>query len=242
MLNYSSITDKDRLDGELYYLSVAEKEIQKAFLSMASPASDEVKRTLQNWARYDELCRKYDRENVVEKLAAAQGFNGTASAAIPSSGPAKEEPKYPPNSLGARLVTFHFHFHRLDSNSNGNQNSQIKEVQPIILTLPRTLDVYRVKGLLMRKGGREWGLGPLDFVFEIVHNKNRAETEEEVSQEIREEEEELEEIPDSTRRIGDWVPEGVGECAVRVKPRTRDKTKEVDWETMDLSNLITMTV
>ncbi len=55
----------------------------------------------------------------------------------------------------------------------------------------------------MRKVGREWGLRPLEFIFEIVQETG----------------EQVEEIPDSTRKIGDWMPEGVGDVVVRVRPR-----------------------
>lgn len=221
MLNYSAVTDKDRMDGELYYLSLAEKEIQSAFGNTGSLESGEAKAVLHDWGRYAELCRKYERENVVEKLAAqASNTRGTAVA-----GPQKQISRYPPNSLGARLVTITFCFHP-------GGTTTTKKVDSVALTLPRTLDVYRVKSLLMRKVGREWGLRPLAFVFELFTPPDG-----DGMEGGHGEEGERELIPDSTRKIGDWIKEGEGECVVWVKPR---RETGVEAEKMDLSSLMTM--
>ena len=217
MLNYSAITDKDRMEGELYYVSVAEREIQTAVQRTGwSPTSNELHTVAQrDWPRYDELCIKYDRENVVEKLAST---NNRPAGPTPQS--------YPPNSLGARLVTITFHLHSRPSSTT--TTTKDKETT-VLLSLPRTLDVYRVKSLLVRKVGREWGLRPLDFAFFLIRDR-----EEDGGAGVAEEE-----IPDSTRRIGDWIGgEEVRQCEVEVRPRLGRKEEEV-WR-MDLSGLVAM--
>lgn len=269
MLNYSTITDKDRLDGELYYLSTAEKKIQTAFLNTESLASDEYKIARSDWTRYDELCIKYDRENLTEKLAAQSAQAANTPTAAPSSDPSRSGAKYPPNSLGARLVTINFHFHPDPDTTNVEATKQ----QTTILTIPRTLDVYRVKGLLVQQVGRQWGLRPLDFVFELVVRYTGTEKEAEkkdaggdgggnvegTASQVKEgeqqgQEQELEEIPDSTRRIGDWIAEGLRECVILVRPRTRTRTGSrisqgkgsseeaglADAERIDLSRLMSL--
>lgn len=214
MLNYSAITDKDRMDGELYYLSVAENEIQTAFRHTESLGCEEFTRAKQDWGRYGDLCSKYERENLVEKLA-AQLPNPTATSTASS-----QKPKYPPNSLGARLITVTFHFH-----PTSNENTKKEDV---VLTLPRTLDVYRVKSLLMRKTGRQWGLQPLGFVFELLTPSDG------------EDGDGVEEIPDSTRRIGDWITEGVGlgGVIVRVVPKPTPRLMAEGEEGVDLDGQV----
>ena len=205
------------MEGELYYLSVVEKLIEKTFHEAGSVASDEFTDAVPEWGRYKELCRKYERENMIEKLAAT--FR-TPSAAAASIAHLKE--KYQPGSLGARLVTITFKIELNDTNAKVSSHSS----KQIVLALPRTLDVYRVKGLLLRKGGRDWGLKPLEFVFELVHDK--LEDHDDMPDE---------EIPDSTRGIGDWIGEEVAECMVRVKPR-KNAVDMGEVQKMDLGKLI----
>ena len=127
--------------------------------------------------------------------------------------------KYPPGSLGARLVTITF----LLSDNNNNDKKDSTTAQSHTLTLPRTLDIYRVKALLLRARGKEWGLRPLAFDLQLLSPSNGDDGE-------------YEEIPDSTRRIGDWIEEGLWECTIRVKPR--DTGDEVVQRTMDLGRLM----
>jgi tubulin-specific chaperone E len=229
-LNYSVITDKDRMEGELYYLSVAEKELRTAYGETGSMASDDFRRIQRDWGRYAELCGKYEREHVVDKLGAQ------TQKSVPvnfSRQYAKQAKKYLPGSLGAQLVTITFHFHsEIATNTTTTTTTTINnkdddENRTVVLTIPRTLDVYRVKGLLMRKVGREWGLRPLGFSFDLVHKHD--------------EEGGGEEIPDSTRRVGDWLAEELAEFVIRVKPK-KEKHDEAGMESTDLEGLIEMAV
>ena len=92
----------------------------------------------------------------------------------------------------------------------------------------------------MRKAPREWGLRPLGFAFELFSGKDGEDG-------GLMGKEEGEEIPDSTRRIGDWIGEGVRECDFRVKlrPELKSKSKSKkgereEGERMDLSRLMMM--
>jgi tubulin-specific chaperone E len=200
MLNYSVITEKDRMDGELYYLSVAEKEIEGALRRTESFENDDKKSVLEDWVRYPELCAKYDRENVIDRF-----YESAKSGTTPNS---PEKPRYQPRTLGGRIITITF---------------LAPSRQETVLIIPRTIDIYRVKALLTRKIGSEWGLKPLSFIFELVHDPK-----EDLPDEV---------IPDSTRRIGDWIGEDVQKFTIRVKPRTVGMGKG-KVERLDLGKLI----
>ncbi|ERF70687.1 hypothetical protein EPUS_02553 [Endocarpon pusillum Z07020] len=226
MLNYTSITEKDRMDGELYYLSVAEKEIQKALQNTQSTTNNDFRRSLQDWARYIELCDKYDRVHIVGRSIAAQSAHSPKDT-VPAdavSAASYRPPKYPPNTLGAQLVTLTFRLQTPSKNEPPTTTDTIPHSptpESVTLTLPRTLDVYRVKSLLLRKIGREWNLKPLEFTFEIVQDAG----------------EQVEEIPDSTRRIGDWIPESVGDVVLKVRPRPAVSVMEDAIGSMALERL-----
>ncbi|KAE8151831.1 tubulin-specific chaperone [Aspergillus avenaceus] len=100
MLNYGTITPKDRSNAELYYLSLIGKELS------AFPESAE-QDILAKHPRYDALCQTYGEPVVTRALA--------------STGPAVD-----PRSVAARLVKLAF-YTRQQSVSNG-QEMKLKEV------------------------------------------------------------------------------------------------------------------
>ncbi|KAL9108856.1 MAG: hypothetical protein Q9227_006387 [Pyrenula ochraceoflavens] len=79
-LNHSAVTAQDRLNGELYYLTLIEKELQ------AEKAGD----ILEHHHRYNELCAKYDREQKSK----------------PKNGKAQNQPS--PGSLASKLLKVQF--------------------------------------------------------------------------------------------------------------------------------------
>lgn len=83
-LNYTRITTEDRLNAELYYLSLIRKELA------AFPASDEGM-ILASHPRYNELCKLYGSQDIQRKTE--------DDAALSARNP---------RSLSARLVTIHF--------------------------------------------------------------------------------------------------------------------------------------
>jgi tubulin-specific chaperone E len=158
-LNYTTITTRDREEGEIYYIYVAEKDIEPSFRTVANdPAAlkkaAEAART--KYPRYEELCNIYDRESlIIRYLSAPMELDVQASAA----------PTYPPGALGARLIRTTFYL----PTTNFNPNIILKS-PPSATTLklaershthilPRTIDVYRLKALV----SRELGLPPLQF-------------------------------------------------------------------------------
>lgn len=202
-LNYSTITDKDRMEAELYYLSEAEKDLQRR--EALASREDSIGALERDWPRYHELCGKYDREDLVEKLVAAAAAAAALDAGAPS-GPApatasrpaiRQRKTYPHNTLGARLVSITFQLHPPSPTTGGPQETTT-------LLLPRTLDVYRVKSLLVRKVGRQWDLRPLGFGFEIVRIRDAGAGAAGAAGQAGKGEE-VEAIPDSTRKIGDWI-------------------------------------
>jgi hypothetical protein len=137
VLNHTTITPRDREEGEIYYISAAGTEIAASF--EASIAGDIVARTRlakEKHPRYEALCKKYDRDSVFEQYA-------KASTNITST---KSSEKFAAGSLAARLVNARFYV----------PASSEKVLQRLIA---RTIDVYRVKALI----SREMGLPPLQF-------------------------------------------------------------------------------
>lgn len=251
-LNYSLITEKDRMDGELYYLSVAEKALLAAFENKL-PVSTIRTKQQEDWNRYAELCTKYDRENVVNRLITQSQSENPEPEQKQDQ---KQKKEYPPNSLGARLVKITFLFspyHSANNNKHPNQQPPDPDSPPLhrlnalTLTIPTTLSIYTLKSLILRsKMGREWGLKPLGFTLHLLcHPLNLGDEYEGVG---REEGEEVE-IPDSMRRIGDWIDqntegsvvskEGMKWCAVRIllKEGKKESDQKVD-KGIDLSKLM----
>lgn len=194
MLNYSVISDRDRAEGELYYLSLAEKAFENALQQdgARSRNSTQIQTAVSEWARYADLCAKYDRPNVLDNITTAGDERAEISPTL------KTRRIFPPGTLGARLVTVSFEL-CADTPLHSGPDPR----GSLAISLPRTFDVYRVKGLLLRRAPRDWGLRPLGFSFELVQEGVDGE--------------EGERIPDSTRRIGDWIAEEVGECRIRVR-------------------------
>ncbi|KAE8352840.1 hypothetical protein BDV28DRAFT_120010 [Aspergillus coremiiformis] len=137
VLNYGTITARDRSNGELYYLSLIGKELS------ASPESAE-RDILAKHPRYNELCETYG-EPVVRRTSTSTG-----------SGVAVH-----PRSVAARLVRMAFYL-RLElpvpgsscTNQDGVSREEIK-----VKEIPRSFDTYQVKALVSRL----FGLAPYEF-------------------------------------------------------------------------------
>ncbi|KAM5459932.1 hypothetical protein McanCB49686_000968 [Microsporum canis] len=101
LLNYGKITPLDRLNGELYYLSLIRKEL------LAHPQSME-QDILNSHPRYKELCKIYDTPEI-QRTAKDDPSNGID-----------------PRSLAAQLIKFKFH---LADPSNVGQKRSIYEFE-----------------------------------------------------------------------------------------------------------------
>lgn len=133
-LNYSKITQQDRTNGELYYLSLIGKE-----LSASSHSEEE--RILVNHPRYAELCDTYGEPSITRKFGLTHDV------------------KLNPRSVAARLVRFSFYL-AISSPPKSNKNMSIQAgTREETYEIPRSFDIYRIKATVSRL----FDLPPLTF-------------------------------------------------------------------------------
>ncbi|EXJ68238.1 uncharacterized protein A1O5_08853 [Cladophialophora psammophila CBS 110553] len=162
-LNYTTITPRDREEGEIYYLSVGEKELRSLLqrntarqpLDQASEAQSSLSQqetialARKSHPLYSSLCQKYDREDILCLYLQQQ------SSANRSSNVSQEKSdfeNYAPGTLGSRLVDACFYIPL-------GHASTTTMVEPFQRLLPTTISVYRLKSLL----SRHFSLPPLRF-------------------------------------------------------------------------------
>ena len=219
-LNHSIITSRDREEGEIYYISIAERESSAAIARIpgSSPKREsELTELRKRYPRYEELCQKYDRESVFDTTP-------SSSKDIPS------QSTYAPGTLGARLINAHFYISPRPPTS----------VLPSTFSrlVPRTISVYTLKALLSRRFDLPalrfrliYESGELDPVRDLSYKvsswdrwgnwdldhpplKGNKGAEKEGKKWKKREAE----IKDGTREWGFFVQDGVGEITVRVEP------------------------
>ncbi|KAE8339888.1 hypothetical protein BDV24DRAFT_175863 [Aspergillus arachidicola] len=137
MLNYGTITEKDRSNAELYYLSLIGKELS------AFPESAE-REILAKHPRYSELCEIYG-EPVIRRATMSTGSGVAVN----------------PRSVAARLLRIAFCLRReLPNLGNSviNQDNTLKE-EVKVKEIPRSFDTYQVKAIVSRL----FGLAPYEF-------------------------------------------------------------------------------
>ena len=122
-LNHSTITPRDREEGELYYLSVTEREI-----SAALSRGESREALQQNYTRYTALCALHDRPSILSSPPSTAATTSSYSA-------------IPPNTLGARLIRTHFY---IASNSRPGPSATLTR------QIPSSTRVYALKALLAR--------------------------------------------------------------------------------------------
>jgi hypothetical protein len=207
VLNYSTITEKDRSNGELYYLSLIGKELS------ASPETAESD-ILKAHPRYHDLCQIYG-EPLIARASKAAG----STAAIN------------PRSVAARLVRIAFHL----SSGNTHDTSSADGVK--VKEIPRSYDTYQVKAIASRLYGLTpfefrliWETDELDPVSkENMDIEDEWDSEDEDGQELstlqsgeydkfvkREVE-----LVDTTKDIGFWFQSDLVEARVRIELTSR---------------------
>ncbi|RAQ42428.1 tubulin-specific chaperone [Aspergillus flavus] len=137
MLNYGTITEKDRSNAELYYLSLIGKELS-AFPESAA------REILPKHPRYSELCEIYG-EPVIRRATALTGSGVAVN----------------PRSVAARLLRIAFCLRRElpnPGNSVMNQDNALKE-EVKVKEIPRSFDTYQVKAIVSRL----FDLAPYEF-------------------------------------------------------------------------------
>ena len=134
-LNYTTITTRDREEGEIYYLSVTEKHIHQLLSSSSKSTTSVQQLAQQTHPLYSTLCEKYDRPNIL--------------LSPPPTPVATSTQSYKPNTLGARLINTTFYI------------PTTPEPQSLTRPLPPSTSVFTLKSLL----SRHFGLRPLSFAL-----------------------------------------------------------------------------
>lgn len=240
-LNHSTITSRDREEGEIYYTSLAERELSAALISIPSSTrsrDSEINELKKLYPRYEELCRKYDRDSVFD----TQG----ASSSQPTSKDNDPHRNYAPGTLGARLIKAAFYIapSAIPTGAASTQTaisatSELPGGEPAAFSrfIPRTISVYSLKALI----ARTFDLPALKFrlIYEsqeldplvTPHGSNENATWEawgdwDLDRPPREgAEKEGErwkkrevEIVDGTREWGFYVEDGVADVKIRIEP------------------------
>ncbi|KAL4867771.1 hypothetical protein BDV12DRAFT_112340 [Aspergillus spectabilis] len=205
VLNYSTISAKDRSNGELYYLSLIGKELS------ASPETSESD-ILAAHPRYTELCQIHG-EPLITRATKTLG----ADAAIN------------PRSVAARLVRIAFCLGQADTatpETNPNDKFKVKEI-------PRSYDTYQVKAIASRLFGLTpfecrliWETDELDPVskenmdFEDEWDSDDEDATGETGLNVDEDAKFVKreiELVDTTKDIGFWFQPDLVEARVRVE-------------------------
>jgi hypothetical protein len=171
-LNYTSITTRDREEGEIYYLSIAEREIKTLLLETAVAGTTENMNIEQRAAQarrshpsYASLCAQYEREDIIARFLdqsakqAQQDQNDTKKKKTTTK--TSELDGYAPGTLGSRLVDAYFYMPSSSSTAGAaseeaSRNEQHRRFQRF---LPPTVSVYRLKSLIAKL----FNLPPLQF-------------------------------------------------------------------------------
>ncbi|KAL4932139.1 putative tubulin-specific chaperone [Aspergillus undulatus] len=211
VLNYSTISAKDRSNGELYYLSLIGKELS------ASPETAESD-ILKSHPRYNELCKIYGEPLITR-----------------ASKTAEADTLINPRSVAARLVRMVF---RLSQNQRDFESNEADAVR--VKEIPRSYDTYQVKAIVSRLFNLTpfefrliWETDELDPVSkENMDIEDEWDSEDESDQHatggnmqgtvdaakfVKREVE----LVDTTKDIGFWFQPDLGEARVRVEVTSR---------------------
>ncbi|KAL4742495.1 hypothetical protein BDV11DRAFT_12320 [Aspergillus similis] len=207
VLNYSTISEKDRNNGELYYLSLIGKELS------ASPETAEP-HILETHPRYQELCRIYGEPHI------QRASKATGSEAAPN-----------PRSVAARLVRMVFRSTQVERASNRREIVKVKEIPRSYDTYQVKAIVARLFGITPFDFRLIWETDELDPVSKEnmnIEDDWDSEDEEDVSGErtlkpgddakfVKREVE----LVDSTKDIGFWFQPDLVEAKIRVEVTPR---------------------
>jgi hypothetical protein len=183
-LNHTTITSREREEGEIYYLSVVEKEIKLVLenverdrgsdlSNVASTLESHVDSIRNKHPLYTSLCAKYDRDDLLEHaLQLSRATAHTIAEGGEDAGAKTKIETYAPGTLGARLVDAFFYIP--DTKASGLSDDISSTAQPppkavsalgggslrsLNRALPTTISVYRLKSLV----AKSFSLAPLQF-------------------------------------------------------------------------------
>ncbi|KAL3475491.1 hypothetical protein BJX99DRAFT_229687 [Aspergillus californicus] len=210
VLNYSKISEKDRSNAELYYLSLVGKQLS------ASPESAEAE-ILATHLRYGDLCRLHG-EPLLKRAMNPTGLDATIHL----------------RSVAARLVRIVFHLNQKNDSSHPGPSPNPKSNERVkVKEIPRSFNVYQVKTIVSRL----FDLTPFEFrlIWETDELDPVSKENMDIEDEWDSEDDEAEssdvllvndakfvkrevELEDTTKDIGFWFQADVGEVKVRIEP------------------------
>jgi hypothetical protein len=169
-LNYTSITSRDREEGEIYYLSVAEREIKILLLEAAVAGTTENTNIEQRAAQarrshplYASLCAQYEREDIIARFLdeSARQAQQDDTKKKKTTTKTSELDGYAPGTLGSRLVDAYFYMPSCSSTASATSEeaSRSEQHRKFQRFLPPTVSVYRLKSLIAKL----FNLPPLQF-------------------------------------------------------------------------------
>lgn len=155
ILNYTTITPRDREEGELYYLSTINSELESLLSTPHDPQIQLDRRSLATklrtlHPRYDTLCSKYDRPNQIA-LSLESQTTSQASTTPQSLSFTDKYSRYPPGSIGHKLIKAHFYIPPASASVFVN------------LVVPRTIPTTSLCAILQRTPPLQTHLRPLQY-------------------------------------------------------------------------------
>ncbi|KAL4972529.1 hypothetical protein BDW66DRAFT_120830 [Aspergillus desertorum] len=208
VLNYSIISEKDRNNGELYYLSLIGKELS------ASPETAEPD-ILKTHPRYGELCRIYG-EPLIQRASKATGSEAAVNR----------------RSVAARLVRMVFRLIQVNPATNRHETVKVKEIPRSYDTYQVKAIVSRLFGITPFEFRLIWETDELDPVSkknmdiedewdsEDEGNGAFGESELKPGDDAKFVKREVE-LVDTTKDIGFWFQPDIVEARIRVEVTPR---------------------
>ncbi|KAL4965040.1 putative tubulin-specific chaperone [Aspergillus stella-maris] len=205
VLNYSTISEKERSNGELYYLSLIGKELS------ASPETAESD-ILKSHPRYSELCRIHG-EPLLKRASKAPGAGAPIN----------------PRSVAARLVRMAFRLNQTDSDRKPDETVKMKEIPRSYDVYQVKAIVSRLFGLTPFEFRLVWETDELDPVSkENLDIEDEWDSEDEENSQIKAGKTQATgddakfvkrevELVDTTKDIGFWFQPDLDEARVRIE-------------------------
>lgn len=144
-LNHGTITARDRQEGELYYLAIAENDF-KQDLGSSKDRDVLIAKLQRSYPSYEVLCEKYSRSPLYSQTGDASQLPSIADSV---------QKQYPAGSLGARLVKATFYL--------APTKLTTTERAQVTLDLPNSIAVTQVTSQLMRQAKFRGHLKPMQF-------------------------------------------------------------------------------
>ena len=143
-LNYAKIVPRDREEGEIYYLSVANEALNGLLDPRVRNKQEIAAIAKAKFGRYQDLSRKYNHDSLIDAFLSSSELDTPVEALVTKS-------TYPAGSLASRLVTGWFYL-----------ASDAKDTQKL-LKIPSSIPVTKVMSILLQQPVFRQSLRPLQF-------------------------------------------------------------------------------